>query len=547
LVLFALGLALFAALRPDSAPGPARSSVSSDSVEDASTSPTPTVPVTAAPGPLACPQHPALGVASPPTPVADALLRFAGGPSSTSGSAACRAGVALTVTGVRSEDAVLEALSAGARGEPGGAHLGLVAAEGAARWLQRANLALGPIVRDPQGRPPVVVLALLAESAADEVLLGPGHWRADPTTLRGVSVAARHDAPAWRAIRRHLEGRGVPVVDGGEFWRADAVHRLDAVSDEAAVQMLVDGRCEGRRDAESGREVSACVEGVAAPRALLGAAREHDPELEVVLDASAFRGQSAVWLVGLREAVDTRRGAVNALVAGALDPATTAALAARGLALAQTFGVHSPEVWAQRLDGLHFADLVDNLDAFERWAGADGRAFALWRAEPASPPVQLSQFDFGPLEAAHAARPPVAPTPEAFPAGDPQAWLTLGERGFPLQFTLGAVNPTPEGEQALSKLRDLLVLAPGVRVTVIAYGDGLEPSMPPGTADAAELPDPNAPSVGTLAEERAAYVVTWLQDRMPRAFPPGRLVAVGQDERGEGVRLKLEVQVDGDR
>jgi hypothetical protein len=34
---------------------------------------------------------------------------------------------------------------------------------------------------------------------------------------------------------------------------------------------------------------------------------------------------------------------------------------------------------------------------------------------------------------------------------------------------------------------------------------------------------------------------------MPRAFPPGRLVAVGNDERGEGVRLKFEVAVDADR
>jgi hypothetical protein len=538
LLLFALGLALFAALRPDSAPVEARSEAPTEK---------PSLPVTAAPVPLGCPQHPALRVVSPPTPAADALLRFGGGPHATADSAACRAGIALTLTGVPSEDAVLEALSAAARGELGGAQLGLLAAEGAAPWLQRANLALGSIARDPEGRPPVVVLALLAESAADEVLLGPGHWRADPTTLRGVAIAARSEAPAWRAVRRHLEARGVPVVEAGAAWRADAVHRIDAPTDEEAAQMLVDGRCERQRDAARGVEVSVCVEGVAAPRAFLGAARAHDPELEVVLDAAAFRGQSAVWLVGLRGAVDTHRAAVNALVAGALGPSSQGAGPARGLALAQTFGGHPPEVWGERLEGLHFARLVDNLDAFERWAGADGRAFALWRTEPSSPPVQWMQFDFGPLEAARDAGRPGVPTPSPFVPGEAGAWVTLGETAFPLPFTLGAVTPTSEGEQALSKLRDQLVLAPGVRVTVTAYGDGLEPSMPPGTADAAELPDPNAPTVGSLAEERAAFVVTWLQDRMPRAFPPGRLVAVGNDERGEGVRLKFEVAVDADR
>jgi hypothetical protein len=238
---------------------------------------------------------------------------------------------------------------------------------------------------------------------------------------------------------------------------------------------------------------------------------------------------------------------VNALVAGALAPAATPPLPGRGLALAQTFGGHSPEDWAERLEGLHLASLADNLDAFERWAGADGRAFALWRAEPTSPPVQLALFDFGPLEAARAAARPEAPTPVPFAPEKGRAWLILGERGFPLPFTLGAVTPTSEGEQALSKLRDLLVLAPGVRVTVTAFGDGLEPSMPPGTGDAADLPDPNAPSIGSLAEERAAFVVAWLQDRMPRAFPPGRLVAEGRDERGDGVRLKFEVATEPER
>gem|GEM_PF-3519851 len=504
----------------------------------ASAPPTAAVPPAA---PLGCPQAQPLGVVALPGAGVDAVLRFGGGPNAQAGSAACQRGVGLRVEAAPTDAAWVAALVRGARGAADGAALGVVPAERAATLLTQANLEVGAIVRDPAARPQVVVLGLLAESAGDEALVGPVAWAAQPTLARGAGVSARADGPGWRAARRWALDHGVDVADEGAAWSADAIHRVDAPDDVAARVAVDEGRCVDRPTANGGSARGVCVEAFAGPLDEVRRAVAHNPELVVLTTTAAYRGLSAAWLVGVRPAIEARPADVTALLdfALTLDRKAAMPLGERALWLAQLFPDVAIDAWVTRLSGTRAATLVDNLDAFERWSGGDGRAFAVWRSAPAHQrPGALSLVslvDARALEALRAAVPIVPPAPAPWEGATSRP--VRGGFDFPLEFKPGAVMPTPQGEVALSALRDRLALSPGAEFTITAFGDGLEPSRPVGTPDAAEPPDPEAPSVGTLAEERAGYVATWLQDHTPRVFPRGRLRAVGATVQGEGLRV----------
>ena len=505
---------------------------------DVASAPAPEAPSPAPP--LGCPQAQPLGVIALPGAGVDALLRFGGGPNAQAGSAACGQGVGLRVEAASTDAAWVEALARGARGAADGAVLGVVPAERAAALLTQANLEVGAIIRDPAARPQVVVLGLLAESAGDEALVGPATWATQPALARGVGVSTRPDGPGWLAARQWALDHGLDVAGEGSAEAADAVHRVDAADDASARAALDEGRCVESPSSQAGKSRGVCIEAFAGPMDEVRRALAHNPELVVLTTTSAYQGLSATWLVGVRRAIEARPDDITALLSFALTlerrPAEPAAT--RALWLAQLYPSVSVDAWATRLAGTRAATLVDNLDAFERWTGADGRAFAIWRLSSVSrrPGALslLSLVDARALEALRTAAPPAPPTLASWDAAASRP--VRGGFDFALEFKPGAVMPTPAGELALSTLRDRLVLSPGAEFTLTAFGDGLEPSRPPGTPDA-DVPDPEAPTVGTLAEERAGYVVTWLQDHTPRVFAPGRLRAVGSQSQGEGLRV----------
>ncbi|MFL5384193.1 MAG: OmpA family protein [Longimicrobiaceae bacterium] len=477
-----------------------------------------------------------------------------GGPVTTGGSLMEKQGIKVRIERQDDNTQLMAQLTALAKGlhdgqaQPAsGVHFIGIMGDGSGAFLAALNQQLiesfGPDYR-------AEIVGSCGYSRGEDKLMGPQKWRDNPQTMRGALVAGVLRDGDWNIAQRFMGDNNLPNNPDETTYDPEAVNWVNTSSYVEAAEKYVANYCEDRRVVSKGKATGetrrVCIDGIVTwTPADVTAARERGGIVSVV-STKEYTSQMPHVIIGIHQWNQQNRATVEkmltAFTQGGDQVLHHPQALRRAAEISQQIyrengadaaywekyyrGVTEPDKTGTpvELGGSKANNLADNLVLFGLAPGTTPET-SRFRATytvfgdivkqqypqlvPHIPPLD-SILDTSYLQAVAqrsggaatvVGRDSTQSTTVAGTTG-----RVLGRKNYSITFASGQATFTPQGEQALEELFNVLSIN-SLPVEIHGHTDNVG--------------DPAANQ--QLSEDRALAVKQWLEQRSASTFPPGRL------------------------
>jgi OOP family OmpA-OmpF porin len=477
-----------------------------------------------------------------------------GGPVTTEGSLMEKQGIKVRIERQDDNTQLMAQLTALAKGlhdgtaQPAnGVHFIGIMGDGSGAFLAALNQQLiesfGPDYR-------AEIVGSCGYSRGEDKLMGPQRWRDNPQTMRGALVAGVLRDGDWNIAQRFMGDNNIPNNPDETTYDPEAVNWVNTSTYVEAAEKYVANYCENRRVVSKGKPTGetrrVCVDGIVTwTPADVTAARERGGIVSVV-STKEYTSQMPHVIIGIHRWNQQNRQTVEKMLAAFMEGGDQVLHHPQALRRAAEIsqeiyreagadaaywekyyrGVTEPDKTGLQVElgGSKANNLADNLVLFGLAPGTSPET-SRFRATytvfgdivkqqypnlvPHIPPLD-SILDVSYLQgvaqrAGGAAA--VAQNAETQTySGSGNVTRVVGRRNYSITFASGQSTFTPQGEQALEELFNVLSIN-SLSVEIHGHTDNVG--------------DPAANQ--QLSEDRALAVKQWLEQRSPSTFPAGRL------------------------
>ncbi|MEQ1504023.1 MAG: OmpA family protein [Myxococcota bacterium] len=469
------------------------------------------------------------------------LVYATGGKQATADSLMCRHGVNLKLVREDNVDAMQAAMVAFAeasKSEPNpsaGAHMVAIMGDGSASFLKGLNDNLSKLGPEYTA----VVVGSAGYSRGEDKFMGPPTWKANPQSARGGLVAGYLRDGDWNIAMKWLGDNAIPNNPDETTWDPNALNWVNASDYIDAAQKYVSGYCTDLKNVKTGKAEKHCVDAVVTwtPGDVTVATEKGG--LISIVSTLEYRSQMPNVIIGNKKWMSEHRDLVEGMLTAIFEggdavKADDAALKRAAALSAVVYGEKDADYWyryftVQRqkdkqgleveLGGSAVNNLADNLQLFGLAPGSTNLFAATYTVFGQIVVQQYPQLvpeiyavdrilDTSYVEGvAKQAGAKIGVADVATFTSAQKVDQVVSRRAWDIQFQSGAASFTPKTEAELEALFNELVVAGGTLVEIHGHTDnqgGLDKNQ-------------------QLSEDRAFAVKSWLEQKSPSNFPPGRV------------------------
>ena len=477
-----------------------------------------------------------------------------GGPVTTEGSLMAKQGVKVSIERQDDNTQLMAQLTALAKGlhdgqaQPtAGVHFIGIMGDGSGAFLAALNQQLvesfGPEYR-------AEIVGSCGYSRGEDKLMGPQKWRDNPQTMRGALVAGVLRDGDWNIAQRFMGDNNLPNNPDETTYDPEAVNWVNTSSYVEAAEKYVANYCENRKVVSKGKATGetrrVCIDGIVTwTPADVTAARERGGIVSVV-STREYTSQMPHVIIGIHRWNQQNRQTVEKMLTAFMEGGDQVLHHPEALHRAAEIsqqiyrengadaaywekyyrGVTEPDKTGTpvELGGSKANNLADNLVLFGLAPGTTPQT-SRFRATytvfgdivkqqypqlvPSIPAID-SILDISYLQGVAQRAGGVASVAQNAETqtvgGAGPVTRVVGRRNYAITFASGQSTFTPQGEQALEELFNVLSIN-SLPVEIHGHTDNVG--------------DPAANQ--QLSEDRALAVKQWLEQRSASTFPPGRL------------------------
>jgi OmpA-OmpF porin, OOP family len=480
------------------------------------------------------------------------VLFAVGGPTTTEGSIAAKAGLNVRIE--RQDDvekmkaSQLQFANAFAEGQAHpsvGTHFVNIMGDGAAQYIAAMNQSMEDIGLK------AVVIGAVGYSRGEDAWWGPQEWKDNPSSMAGGVTAAYLRDGDWNLAQYKLANDGVKNNPDETTYDPDAMNWVSTNDFLKATEAYVSGYCEDRKVVRAGKLTgetkNICVQGVATwtPGDVNLAKQKGGLVKLISTKENAF--QMPATLIGIDGWVNSNRPLVEKLLQAFFEGGDQVKHHDQALSRAATiavnvYGAETAAYWAKyyrgsrerdktnqlvELGGSVTANLADNLILFGLAPGAGGLKASLYNATytgfgnvvkqqyprlfPSFPPIEEAVNTSFVSALAAKAMPNIEEEAVVATfnedAGPIAAEATVAKRDWNITFQTGSASFSPAALETLTELYNQLLVGGALAVQIDGHTDNVG------------NPDANL----ALSEARAFAVKEYLESKAARLFPAGRI------------------------